>query len=210
MKKAAVCWSGGKDSCLALYRLLEDNYDVVCLLSMVSEEDARNHAHGIQLEILKLQAEALSLPLIMVDSAGEYESSLKRALSKLKEETDVECIAFGSLYMEEDIKWNEQVAYESGLEPLFPVLSSQDQAQELLHDFITLGFDSIVCRASKQYLDQTWTGRKLDWSFYEDIQQTSCCPMGELGEYHTFVLDGPIFNTKLEITQSEVILNSGL
>lgn len=210
MKKAVVCWSGGKDSCLALYRLLKEDYEVVCLLSMVSEEHARNHAHGIQLEILKMQAEALSLPLMMVDSAGEYESSLKKALFKLKEEKAVEYIAFGSLYVEEDVKWNQQVSIESGLKPLFPVFSSKETARDLLHDFITLGFDSIVCRASADYLDQTWTGRKLDWRFFEEIQQTACCPMGELGEYHTFVINGPIFNAKLEITQSEVVLNSGL
>ncbi len=53
-KRAVICWSGGKDSCLALYRILKDkNYQVVCLLSMVSERDARNHAHGLQLDILK-------------------------------------------------------------------------------------------------------------------------------------------------------------
>lgn len=210
MKKVAVSWSGGKDSCLALYQLLKENYEVVCLLSMVSEEHARNHAHGIQLEILRLQAEALGLPLILVDSAGEYELSLKKSLIELKEQFGVESIAFGSLYMKEDREWNEQVAVQAGLEPLFPVWIQQDQSSELLHTFISSGFQSVVCRASSQYLDETWPGRELDWHFYEDIHQTECCIMGEMGEYHTFVLDGPIFNKKLEITQSEIILNAGL
>jgi diphthamide synthase (EF-2-diphthine--ammonia ligase) len=81
VKKVAVCWSGGKDSCLALFRVLKENHEVICLLSMVSEKDSRNHAHGIQLKILKLQANALGLPLLLVDSAGQYEISLKRSLS---------------------------------------------------------------------------------------------------------------------------------
>jgi diphthine-ammonia ligase len=211
MKKVAISWSGGKDSCLALYRLLkEEEYEVVCLLSMVSEKHDRNHAHGIQLEILKKQAEALGLPLIMVDSAGEYETRFKKSLSQIREQFGAESIAFGSLYMEEDRKWNELVALQSGIEPLFPVWIPQDQASELLHEFISLGFLSVVCRASTQFLDQKWTGRKLDESFYEEIHQTECCVMGESGEYHTFVLDGPIFQKRLEITQSDVVMNAGL
>ncbi|MFC0559123.1 Dph6-related ATP pyrophosphatase [Halalkalibacter alkalisediminis] len=209
-KKVAICWSGGKDSCLALYRVIKENYEVICLLSMVSEKDARNHAHGIQLEILKLQAYALGLPLILVDSAGEYELSLKRSLSHLKEKFGVEAIVFGSLYSKEDRKWNEQVAYKSGIEPLFPVWISQTDSSKLLNDFISQGFHSVVCRASTKYFDQTWAGRTLDWSFYDEIHQTDSCVMGELGEYHTFVLDGPIFHKKVEITKSDVVFNSGL
>jgi diphthine-ammonia ligase len=210
MKKVAVCWSGGKDSCLALHKLIQENHEVVCLISMISEEHGRNHAHGIQLEILRLQAEALGLPLILVDSAGEYELSLKKSLIELKDQYGVESIAFGSLYMKEDREWNEQVAVQAELEPLFPVWIQQDQSSELLHTFISSGFQSVVCRASSQYLDETWPSRELDWRFYEDIHQTECCVMGEMGEYHTFVLDGPLFKKKLEITQSEIILNAGL
>jgi diphthine-ammonia ligase len=210
VKKVAVCWSGGKDSCLALYRVLKENHEVICLLSMVSEIDARNHAHGIQLEILKLQADALGLPLILVDSAGEYELSLKRSLSHLKEQSGVEAIVFGSLYSKKDRKWNEQVAYKSGIEPLFPVWISQNHSSQLLYEFISLGFNFVVCRASNKYFDRTWAGKYLDWSFYDEIHQTDSCVMGELGEYHTFVLDGPIFHKKIGITKSYVVLNSGL
>jgi uncharacterized protein (TIGR00290 family) len=210
IKKVAVSWSGGKDSCLALYRILKQNYEVICLLSMVSEKDARNHAHGLQIDILKLQARALGLPLILVDSADDYELSLQKSLSLLKQNSGVEAIVFGSLYSKEDRKWNEQVAYTSGIEPLFPVWTSQDNSSKLLHDFISLGFHSVVCRASSKYFDQSYAGKYLDWSFYDEIHQTDSCVMGEFGEYHTFVLDGPIFQKKLDITKSDVVLNSGL
>ncbi|MEI5907398.1 diphthine--ammonia ligase [Bacillus spongiae] len=209
-KNVAVSWSGGKDSCLALYRVLQQNDNVVCLVSMVSEKDDRNHAHGVRLDILRLQAAALGLPLILVDSAGEYELSLKRALYLIKEEYGVESIVFGSLYSKEDREWNEKVSYQSGLQPLFPVWISQNHSSNLLHEFISLGFQSIVCRASTKVFDSTWPGRLLDWDFYNEIHQTESCVMGEAGEYHTFVLDGPIFQKKIAITQSTVVLNSGL
>ncbi|MBH0155309.1 diphthine--ammonia ligase [Fictibacillus sp. 5RED26] len=210
MKKVAVCWSGGKDSCLALYRLLQEKHEVVCLLSMVSEEDERNHAHGIRLDILQLQADAIDIPLIMVNSAGEYEASLIASLTSIKEQHGLDAIAFGSLYMEEDRKWNKQVAEKAGLEALFPVWILEEQASELLEEFISLGFQSIVCRASADILDSSWTGRVLNASFCEDIEATKSCSMGEHGEYHTFVVDGPIFRKKLEVVHSDVILNSGL
>lgn len=209
-KKTAVSWSSGKDSCLALYRILQENKNVACLVSMVSEKDERNHAHGIRLEILKLQAEALGIPLVLVDSAGDYESSLIKALTQLKEQHGIEEIIFGSLYAEEDRKWNEEAAYKSGLKPLFPVWIPSEESSKLLEEFISLGFSAVVCRASEKHFDQTWAGRLLDWSFFEEIQQRDVCPMGELGEYHTFVLDGPIFEKRVSLIESGVVLNSGL
>ncbi|MEH7885184.1 diphthine--ammonia ligase [Bacillus sp. JJ1609] len=209
-KKVAVSWSGGKDCCLALYRMLQENKNVACLVSMVSAKDARNHAHGIRLEILKLQAEALGLPLVLVDSAGDYESSLIKALTQLKEHQGIEEIVFGSLYAEEDRKWNEEVAYKAGMEPLFPVWITQEESADLLEEFISLGFSAVVCRASEKLFDKSWAGKLLDRSFSKEIQQHNVCPMGELGEYHTFILDGPIFQKSVSIMESGVVLNSGL
>ena len=209
-KKVAVSWSGGKDCCLALYRMLQENKNVACLVSMVSEKDARNHAHGIRLEILKLQAEALGLPLVLVDSAGEYEQSLINGFTQLKDKHGIEEIAFGSLYAEEDRKWNEEVAHKAGITPLFPVWISPEESPMLLEEFISHGFSAVVCRASEKYFDRTWAGRMLDWSFFQEIQKHDLCVMGEFGEYHTFVLDGPIFQKRVRIIESGVVLNSGL
>jgi diphthine-ammonia ligase len=209
-KKVAVSWSGGKDCCLALYRVLEDKKNVICLVSMVSEKDQRNHAHGIRLEILKAQAKAIGIPLVLIDSADDYESSMVNALTSLKDQHGVEEIVFGSLYSKEDRKWNEEVARKAELNPLFPVWISPEDTLELLEEFISLGFSATVCRASEKHLDQTWTGRMLDWNFFKDIQQKNVCVMGENGEYHTFLLDGPVFKHRVELVQSGVILNSGL
>jgi diphthine-ammonia ligase len=209
-KRIAVCWSGGKDSCLALYRLLEENQEVVCLVSMVSEKDARNHAHGIPLNILQMQADAIGLPIVMVDSAGDYELSLKKSLQLLKEQYRVDAIAFGSLYAEEDRLWNEGIAKQAGLDPLFPVWISPSQTSELLQEFISLGFTAVICRASAKHFNQTWAGRMLNEDFFAEVQKKDICAMGEFGEYHTFVLDGPIFSKRVEIVQAETVLNAGL
>ncbi|WP_175989278.1 diphthine--ammonia ligase [Bacillus sp. Marseille-Q1617] len=209
-KKVAVCWSSGKDSCLALYRLLQENKDVVCLVSMISAKDARSHAHGINLKILECQAEALGIRIQLVDSAGDYEQSLVDALKQIKEELGVEQVAFGSLYADEDRKWNEKVSNKAGIEPLFPTWISPEQSNDLLEDFLSLGFTAVICRASEKHFEHTWPGRILDSQFYKEVQKKGICVMGEYGEYHTFVVDGPIFKKKVELTQSGVVLNSGL
>lgn len=209
-KKVAISWSGGKDACLALYQVMKQNYDVVCLVSMVSKKDSRNHAHGLPLDILQIQADALGLPLVLVDSAGEYEHSLVNAFIHLKEEQGVDGIVFGSLYMEEDRKWNEKVTHKAGLTPLFPVWTTKDASPQLFHEFVELGFKAVVCRASDKYFDKTWVGRLFDLDFYHETVQKDICVMGEMGEYHTFVLDGPIFHKAINILKSDIILNSGL
>ncbi|QHE62378.1 diphthine--ammonia ligase [Rossellomorea vietnamensis] len=209
--KVAISWSGGKDGCLALYRTLKAGKKVECLVSMVSEKYERNHAHGLRLDILDHQAKALGIPLVLVNSGDDYERSLIMALSDLKQDRGVDEIVFGSLYAEEDRKWNEEVAMKAGLKPSFPVWISEGESSQLLKEFITLGFSAVICRASANVFDPSWAGRMLDWEFHEDIHnKEDCCVMGEAGEYHTFVLDGPIFSKKIHIVQSGVVLNSGL
>ncbi|MCA1056351.1 diphthine--ammonia ligase [Rossellomorea aquimaris] len=209
--KVAISWSGGKDGCLALYRTLRAEKEVNCLVSMVSDENERNHAHGLRLNILKQQAEALDIPLVLVDSGDDYERALIGALADLKKNRGVDVIVFGSLYAKEDRKWNEQVAMKAGLKPSFPVWISKDESSLLLKEFITLGFSAVICRASDKVFNPSWAGRMLDWEFYEDIHtKNDGCVMGESGEYHTFVLDGPIFSKKIHLAKSGVVLNSGL
>ncbi|PFG05500.1 diphthine--ammonia ligase [Bacillus sp. es.034] len=209
--KVAISWSGGKDGCLALNRTLKAGKKVECLVSMVSEKYERNHAHGLRLDILGQQAKALDIPLVIVNSGDDYERSLIGALSDIKQNRGVEEIVFGSLYAEEDRKWNEEVARKAGLKPSFPVWISEGESSQLLKEFITLGFFAVTCRASDKVFDPSWAGRMLDWEFYKDIHHIKgCCVMGEAGEYHTFVLDGPIFFKKVHIVQSGVVLNAGL
>lgn len=209
-KKVVMSWSGGKDSCFALHRLLEEGWEVVALLSMVSNEYRRNHVHGIPFKPLKMQAEALGIPLVMRDSGEDHEKGFVEGLADVRDEYGAEAAAFGTLYVERDRKWNGDAAEAAGLEPLFPMWIPRGQAGDLLREWIGLGYESVICRASETELDTSWVGQVLDADFIDKVSGTSICPMGELGEYHTVVVDGPIFHKRLEITSSETVLNSGL
>lgn len=208
--KVAVSWSGGKDGCLALHRLLQQGHEVAALVSMVSESNGRNRAHGIPLRWLRMQAEALGIPLMTVDSEPGYGMQLAEAMRRLRTEHGVEAIAFGTLYSDRDRGWNEGIAGAAGLEPLFPVWIKPERASYLLHQWISLGFKAVVCRAVQERLEPEWVGRELDWSFFHDIHATDLCVMGEYGEFHTFVVDGPIFRRRVELCRFEVVANAGL
>lgn len=209
-KKIAISWSGGKDCCLVLDRLIKENYEVACLFSMVSKKDGRNHAHGTQFPILQMQADALGIPLVLIDSAGKYEESIISGLRKIKEEFDLSSVAFGTLYVAEDREWNEYVAYQAGLEPLFPVFIKRDEVLKLFSEWIKSEYEAIICKAMKTHFNSQIIGRTLNEELKEMFITKEICVMGEGGEYHTFVIDGPLFKERLNIIESETIQNSGL
>jgi diphthine-ammonia ligase len=209
-KKIAISWSGGKDCCLALDRLIKNNYDVACLFSMVSKKDERNHAHGTQLSFLQMQADALGIPLVMIDSAGNYEESMISGLIKLKEQFNLSTIAYGTLYVDEDRKWNEYVTNKAGLESMFPVWIDKNDATNLIEEWLESGYKAIICRAQETQFQSFIIGEPLNKETKELFIKKGICVMGEAGEYHTFVLDGPLFKEQLCIVDSETIMNSGL
>ncbi|MEE6451160.1 diphthine--ammonia ligase [Gottfriedia acidiceleris] len=209
-RKVAVSWSGGKDCCLALDLLIKNKYEVACLVSMVSKKDERNHAHGTPLNFLQMQADAIGIPLVMIDSAGKYEESMINGLKTIKEQFDLSAIAFGTLYVEEDRQWNEQVATNVGLEPIFPVWIEKSETTNLLDQWLKTGYDAIICRAKENIFDSTIVGKSLNKDLKQLFINKEICLMGESGEYHTFVIDGPLFKERLNIVDADTILNSGL
>jgi len=209
-ERIAISWSGGKDCCLALHRLIECKQEVVCLFSMVSKKDGRNHAHGTPLPFLQMQADALGIPLVMIDSAGDYEQSIINGLRKMKEQLDITTVAFGTLYVDEDKKWNEEITFKSGLKPLFPVWIHQNESLNLLDEWLNSNYEATICRARESHFDSSIVGQTVSEELKELFIQKGICVMGEGGEYHTFVVDGPLFTKRLKIMKAETIINFDL
>lgn len=208
--KVAMSWSGGKDACLALDQLMKRQHDVACLVSMMSATDGRNHAHGIPLDFLQMQADAIGLPLVMFDSAGRYEAALIEGLAASKERYGLGAIAFGTLYVEADRRWNEHVAAQAGLEAIFPLWIKKEDAASLLDRWLASGYEAILCRAKAELFDPSIIGKRLDAQLKAELINRNICPMGEGGEYHSFVVDGPIFRERLDIVHAATVLNAGL
>jgi len=202
--KAFVSWSGGKDAALSYYRAMKD-FHITHLLNMVAEDGLISRSHGIRTDILRLQAEAMGLIIIQPRSSWEtYEAEFKRALSDLKDK-GVEAGIFGDIDLEEHREWVERVSKESGIEAVLPLWGEKNR-ENLIEELIKAGFETVVVATKKDVLGPEWLGRRIDYDFVRDISKIKGVDIsGEGGEYHTFVVSGPIFKKSINIVKSDKI-----
>lgn len=205
--KAAVSWSGGKDSAFSLYRSISDGLEVSFLLNFINRDARRSMSHGLDPKLLVAQAEAVEIPIVQRETTWEtYEEEFKRAVVELKQ-VGVNAVVFGDIDIEEHREWIERVCAELKVRPILPLWG--DEPQRLLNEFIDAGFEAVVVCAKAELLGEEWLGRKVDASFVEGLKGIGVHPCGEQGEYHTLVTDGPIFKRRIEITPGEKVLREG-
>lgn len=184
-------------------------YRVKYLLNFISKEYKRCCFHGIGAELLDLQMSLIGIPLIQKEVSAdmkEYEKEFKQAVSELKD-TGIGRMVFGDVYLEEHKSWVERVCRELGIQPVEPLWGIAPD--KIVEDFINLGFKAIVVSSQAKSLGKEFIGRYVDRSLLKELKKRQICPCGENGEFHTFVIDGPIFKKKIEITKSQTILKEG-
>lgn len=205
-KRIILSWSGGKDCCMALDALVKQGYEIVSLVTTAPEDLERTYAHGERTGLIQLQGEALGIPVYFIAASFEkYTERFIEGIIDLKNQYGITGIAFGDLYLEGHREWGEKVAEAAGVEALYPLWTKQEAAHEALEQFVRSGYLAVVVRVRDDILDDSWLGRMIDESFFQDIQKTSACPMGESGEYHTFVFDGPLFFKKMTWDLGETV-----
>jgi diphthine-ammonia ligase len=204
MKKAFVSWSGGKDCCMAAYMAGLQGFSLQYLVNMVTQDGLRSSSHGISAACIKLQAEAMQIPILQNPATREsYESVLTGAMARLKAE-GVETGIFGDIDFNAHREWIDRVCGQAGITPLLPLwLKNQEQ---LALGFIEAGFTSIIVAVRADLLGPEWLGRVFDAMFLKDLAafNRDITPCGEAGEFHSLVINGPLFKKRLEITKSAV------
>jgi len=210
-KSILMSWSGGKDSSLALHKIIgQGSNDVKALVTTVTEEFDRVSMHGVRRTLLHAQASSLGLPLEEVwipnDASNDvYEARMKAALLKHKAE-GVEEVAFGDLFLQDIRRYREERLGQIGMRGLFP-LWGLDTAR-LAAEFIGQGFKAVICCVDPKQLAKEFCGREFDRSFLDSLPR-GVDPCGENGEFHTFVYAGPIFKKEIGVTKGEVVLRGG-
>jgi uncharacterized protein (TIGR00290 family) len=202
-----MCWSGGKDSSLALYELRKEGvYNVVALLTTITEDYDRISMHGVRVALLEQQAESLGLPLLKVlipkEATNEVYEARMRALLEAGLRQGVDTVAFGDIFLEDLKLYREKNLAQLGMKGLFPIWK-RDSA-ELARTFIDLGFKAELACIDTQHLDPSFAGRAYDASLLRDLPAT-VDPCGENGEFHSFAYDGPIFKHPIAHTLGEVV-----
>ena len=208
MQRAFTSWSGGKDSCLACYKAGAAGLKVRYLANMVTEDGKRSWSHGQSAELLQVQSKALGIPLIQRRTTREnYEAEFINMLRNFKQE-GISGGVFGDIDFNEHRQWIERVCKAANITPHLPLWEqSQDK---IMRDFIDLGFESIIVTTKADLLGEEWLGRKVDLDFLSELKQAkNITPCGEAGEYHTFVIDGPLFKQRIEILETNKVSREG-
>ena len=194
-EKIIFCWSGGKDSALALNRILQENrYEVATLLTTCNDHFQRVSMHGVRLELLEQQAAAIGLPLEKVfvsqrSSNEEYQQKMSACLLAHKARGVTAC-AFGDIFLEDLKRWREENLAKVGMRGIFPIWKVD--SRDLILEFLALGFGTAICCVNDAYLGEDAVGRNIDADFIASLPP-EVDPCGENGEFHSFAFAGPIF-----------------
>ena len=206
-----LSWSGGKDSCLALWELCRaGDWRVEILLTTLTRDYDRISMHGVRRALLQRQAEALGLPLQEVPISkgadnAEYEAAMGRALAGHCA-GGIEHAAFGDLFLEDIRAYRQKLLAAHGLNGLYPLWGRDTHA--LIREFLALGFRTVVVCVDPAKLDPRFVGRVIDERFLEELPP-GVDPCGENGEFHSFVFDGPLFSAPVRFTPGERVCREG-
>jgi uncharacterized protein (TIGR00290 family) len=201
------CWSGGKDSAMALHAVLQrPDFRVVALLTTVAETYERISMHGVRRELLVQQAQSIGLPLHEVHIPPQcvnpiYEARMEEALRRYCAE-GVRTVAFGDIFLEDLRAYREKNLARIGMTAFFPIWKRD--TRELIRGFHAARFRAIAACIDPRVLDRSFAGRELDEAFFRDLP-AGVDPCGENGEFHTFVFDGPIFRNPIPVRAGEVV-----
>ncbi|WP_394664815.1 diphthine--ammonia ligase [uncultured Chryseobacterium sp.] len=205
--KAIFNWSSGKDSALALYKILkEEKFEVTSLLTSINKEFQRISMHGVHVSLLEKQAESLGFPLIKMElpkepTMEEYRELMSKTMNDLKSQGITHSV-FGDIFLEDLKKYREDQLRSIGMEGVFPLWKIN--TTDLIREFLDLGFKTIVTCVNESYLDKSFAGRIIDEDFIKDLpENVDVC--GENGEFHTFTFNGPIFKNPVEFEIGEIV-----
>jgi diphthine-ammonia ligase len=208
MTGAVATWSGGKDSCLAAHYAILAGYDVRFLANTVARDSGRVRFHGILADVIRLQSKAVARPLLQQETdpdtyEREFKDNVRRGLGD-----GVTSVVFGDIHLQHCLEWATRVCDELGVDLVEPLFGRDPK--QVLADFIGAGFEAIVVSTQADLLGKDWVGRRIDGTFLDDIvARPDVDPCGENGEYHSLVLDGPLFSQRLEIAEAEPVLLGG-
>ena len=207
----ALCFSGGKDSVMALWEIQRrGECRVTELVTTVTDAYDRVSMHGVRRGLLRSQAESLGLPLTEVvvppqSSNAIYEREMGMAFSRIGEK-GISRIAFGDIFLEDLRAYRERQLEALGLGCFFPLWKKP--TRPLAQTFIDEEFRAVTVCVDANALDGSFAGRQFDSAFLDDLP-AEVDPCGEYGEFHTFVFDGPIFSRPIEFTGGKRVRRDG-
>jgi len=202
----AALISGGKDSALALHRVLRSGHNVKHLVTMIPEREDSWMFHYLNTRLTNLFADAVGIPLARAETPGIKEKELED-LKRVLQRVDVEGVVSGAICSEYQKSRIDRVCRELGFESLAPLW--HEDPFRLMDELIEEGFDVIFTGVYAYGFDWRWLGRRVDRQSLDDLielnRKYQVSIVGEGGEYETLVLDAPYFRKKIRITKARTV-----
>ena len=202
--KFAVSFSGGKDSMLALHEMVEAGHQPVALLVMYRQEAGRSWVHGIEPKLLAAIGEALEIPLICCGAKSEtYDADMERGLRQARE-LGAEACVFGDIDTPGHREWDEARCAAAGIDAILPLW--RRSRVETVRKTLDLGYKCLIKCVHNDILPESWLGQPLSHSHVEQMLSQGVDACGENGEYHTVVVDGPLFRRPVATENRGLVL----
>lgn len=204
---AAMFWSGGKDSAMALYKVLEaGQYQVRCLIVTINNELERVSMHGVRTELVERQAEAMNIPVhwMPVPSStnhNAYEKALAETLEWLKSQ-GIEHVIFGDIFLEDLRQYRDRFLADAAMAGVYPLW--KEDTGILAKHVTEVGINTMLVCVDGSKLSNSFAGRVFNEQLLRDLPP-KVDPCGENGEFHTFVFDAPYFKAPIAITKGALV-----
>ncbi|MCA6449085.1 MAG: diphthine--ammonia ligase [Chitinophagaceae bacterium] len=200
-------WSGGKDSCFALIQAIQEGYRPQVLLNVLNEEGRISRSHGIPANILQAQAAAMQLPIHLISSSWqEYEAKFVGALQQLTQQYSLTHAVFGDIDLQAHRDWEEKVCAQAGLTALLPLW--QQNRKTLVYQMLDAGIETMIVSCNTT-MGERFLGKMLTTELVNELESLGVDVCGENGEFHTLVLNCPIFNKALKVKAGKKLLHNG-
>jgi uncharacterized protein (TIGR00290 family) len=195
--KTIISWSGGKDSCYAMMQAKAAGHQPVVLLNMMNENGKISRSHGLPHKLLLQQSAALELPITAIPASWEsYEANFTAALRHAVERYGVEAAVFGDIDLQAHRDWEEKVCAAAGIQALLPLW--QQSRRQLVEAMLESGIRTMIVSCNT-HLGPDFLGRIMDAQLMADLEAKGVDVAGENGEFHTLVIDCPLFRAPLEV-----------
>lgn len=206
MNQTLCSWSGGKDSCFALMQAMKENYVPKVLLNVLNEEGKISRSHGIPAAILQAQANAARLPVHLISSSWqEYETHFTNALIELKKQYNLSHAVFGDIDLQPHRDWEEKVCSNARLTAVLPLW--QQERRSLVLQMLDAGIETMIVSCNET-MGEFFLGKIITPALIDELEALSIDACGENGEYHTLVLNCPLFNKKINVNINEKLLHN--
>lgn len=190
-------WSGGKDSAMAYYRALQAGGVAKRIWTMFEEDEERSKSHALPLEIIQAQAESLGVPLMI--RGADWNGYEDQFLDAMKECVDagIPNGVFGDIDLEDHLKWVQTTCAKVGMKAIHPLW--MEPRRKLLEELVNAGFEAYIVVVNTKMMPAKFIGRKFTIELMDELESLGIDSCGESGEFHTVVVDGPIFKNRVPI-----------